>query len=111
RRPQETPTAGGDDDVLAAVLAEERDRRGVRAGRQVSLPELPACFRLEGPEAAIDCRADENDAAGCRDAAADVQRARLVEPFGFERREESERNSPRHVTTVHVERDQFAERR
>src|SRR5205809_1364498 len=61
---QEAAATGGDDDVLAAVLAEKRHRRGVRAGGQLGLPQLLPGPRLEGAETAVDRRADEDDAAG-----------------------------------------------
>src|SRR6185436_15447065 len=79
RGAEEAAAAGGDNDVLPAVLAEEGHRRGVRARRQFRLPQLPAGLRLEGAETAVDRRADEDHAAGGCDAAADVQRAGLVE--------------------------------
>src|SRR3954462_14140403 len=110
RGAEETAAAGRDDHVLPAVLAEKRHRRDVRARRQLGLPQLPAALRLEGAEAAVDRGADEDDAAGGGDAAADVERAGLVEALVLERLEESERDLPRHLALVHVDGDQFPER-
>src|SRR3954469_2916676 len=110
RGAEETAAAGRDDHVLPAVLAEKRHRRDVRARRQLGLPQLPAALRLEGAEAAVDGRADEDDAAGGGDAAADVERAGLVEAFVLERLEEPERHLPCDLALVHVDGDELAER-
>src|SRR4051812_4550251 len=110
RSAEETAAAGGDDHILPAVLAEKGHRRNVGAGRQFRLPQLLAGLRFEGAEAAVDRGADEDDAAGGGDAAADVERAGVVEAFVLERLKESERNLPRDVALVHIERDQLSER-
>src|SRR4030095_4716573 len=73
RRAQVAAAAGGDDDVLTLVLAEERHGDGVRAGVELRLPELLARLRFERAEPAVDGGADEDQAAGGGDAAADVQ--------------------------------------
>src|SRR3954464_2505547 len=80
-RAQITATAGGDDDVLALILAEECHRYRVGARRQLRFPQLPAGARIERAESTVDRRADENQAARSGDAAADVERTGVGEPF------------------------------
>ena len=70
---------------------------------ELGFPQLLAGPRLEGAEAAVDRRADEDQAAGGRDAAADVERAGLVESLRLERLDESERHLPRDLAAVHVD--------
>src|SRR6476660_8049696 len=64
-----------DDHILPAVFAKERHRDGVRARVELGFPELFAGPRVERAESAVNRGADEDQAAGSRDAAADVQRS------------------------------------
>src|SRR5216110_486594 len=67
-----TAAAGGDDDILRAVFAHVGNRRRVSVGGKLRDPEFLASLRIECTESPIDGRADEDETAGRRDAAADV---------------------------------------
>ena len=94
RRREQAVAAGGDHHVLPAVSSHERHRRRVRAGVERRFPEQRAGVGVERAEAAVDRAADEHEAAGRRDRAADVRRAGLVEAARFQIVEDAERHAP-----------------
>src|ERR1044071_9668031 len=76
--PGESAAGGGDDDVLSAVLALEGDGSGGRAGIHLIHPQLLAGLGIEGAEAAVVGRADEDQAAGGGERSADVRAPRVL---------------------------------
>ena len=81
RRLQVSAATGGDDDVLPAILAHERHGHRMRRCVERHFPQLFSGFRFERAQAAVGGRADEDQPARRRDAAAEVQRARAIDPF------------------------------
>ena len=78
-------TRGGNHHVLRAVLAHVGHRSRVAAGRKLRHPQFTTGLGVEGAEAVIVGRADEDEAAGGGDAAAEIARAGLqpdVAEFG-----------------------------
>src|SRR5207248_8387888 len=108
RRAEEASPAGSNDDVLAAVLAHEGHRDRVRAGLERRLPELPAVL-IERAKTRVVGRADEDHAARGDDAAAQAERAGVIEAFRLQLLDEAERHAPRDVSLVHVNGDELAE--
>ena len=69
---------GRDYDVLFAVLALIRDRRGVRSGFDLLRPDFFAGLRIEGAEAVVVGRSDEHQSAGGRDRASQIGSAGIA---------------------------------
>ena len=73
-------------------------------------PQFPPAARIEGPEVAVDRRADEHEVPRGRHRAAETRRAGL-DPFLVELFENAERHAPYDVAGVGAYRNQLAPRR
>ena len=110
RAAQESAAARGHGDVLLAVLADIGRRDRVRGRFELLAPELLAVACVDRAEDAVNRRADEDEVAGGRDAAAETRLPGL-DALGLELLELAERNAPGDVAGVGVDRDQLAPRR
>src|SRR4030095_7195877 len=106
---KKAPAAGRDDDVLPTVFTHEGHRTRMSARLERRLPQLVTGF-VERTEALVGRGTNENNAACGHDAPADVERARLIEPLGFEFLDDSEWRLPRDRALVYVDRNEFTER-
>src|SRR5579875_1200288 len=84
-------SAGGDDEILFAVGAEEGHGCGFAAGGERAFPEQLAGFGVEGVNGWVDGAGDEGEAAGGGDGSAEGDGA---EVGGQARRELTERDFP-----------------
>jgi hypothetical protein len=92
-----------DGNVLLSVLTAPGDRDGLRDFLQLCAPQFVARLRIEGLERLIGGSTDEDEAASRRD-----RTSTLILPASFQTlgssRHASERDLPRHVAAIHVDR-------
>src|SRR5262245_10040834 len=91
------------DELPAALPAQKSDRSGMPACVELGRPEFFPRLGVEGPETAVVCAADKNQAAGRHDRPPEVGRASRRRPFRHELIHLAERSAPGDFSRVQID--------